>query len=170
MKKFDLIAALLVVGGLTSPLQAQMAAPAKPGTIVETAVAAGQFKTLVAAVQAADLVATLSGKGPFTVFAPNDAAFEKLPAGTVAALLKDQVKLTSILTCHVVAGLVTAADLKARADRSGYVTLTTVQGGTLKIHLAGSKVHVGAKFANVLAADVPASNGVIHVIDAVLLP
>jgi uncharacterized surface protein with fasciclin (FAS1) repeats/uncharacterized membrane protein YuzA (DUF378 family) len=155
-----------------SPLQGQMAAEKTPpaGTIVETAVAAGQFKTLAAALQAADLVTTLSGKGPFTVFAPTDAAFEKLPAGTVPALLKDKAKLTTILTYHVVPGLITAADLKARADKDGYVTLKTVQGSTLRIHLAGNMVHVGDKFANVTAADVKASNGIIHVIDAVLLP
>ena len=164
------VAAVLALMAVV-PLQAQMAEkPVQPGTIVETAVAAGQFKTLAAALQAADLVTTLSGKGPFTVFAPTDAAFEKLPAGTVPALLNDRVKLTSILTYHVVSGLITAADLKARADRDGYVTLKTVQGGMLRIHLAGSMVHVGEKSANVIAADVPASNGVIHVIDAVLIP
>ncbi len=155
-----------------SPLQAQLAAEKsmEPGTIVETAVAAGPFKTLAAALQAADLVTALSGAGPFTVFAPTDSAFAKLPAGTVPALLEDKAKLTSILTYHVVAGRISAADLKARADKDGYVTLKTLQGGDLRIHLAGSKVHVGEKFANVTAADVAASNGVIHVIDAVLLP
>ncbi len=164
------MAALLALMAV-APLRAQMAdQPAHPGTIVETALAAGQFKTLAAALQAADLVTTLSGKGPFTVFAPTDSAFGKLPSGTVAALLNDRVKLTSILTYHVVSGLITAADLKARADRDGYVTLKTVQGGNLRIHLAGSKVHVGDQSANVIAADVPASNGVIHVIDAVLIP
>jgi len=116
------------------------------------------------------LVTALSGAGPFTVFAPTDSAFAKLPAGTVPALLEDKAKLTSILTYHVVAGRISAADLKARADKDGYVTLKTLQGGDLRIHLAGSKVHVGEKFANVTAADVAASNGVIHVIDAVLLP
>ena len=154
-----------------SPLQAQMSAgAASKSNIVETAVAAGQFKTLAAALTAADLIPTLSGKGPFTVFAPTDAAFAKLPAGTVDALLKDKAKLTSILTYHVVSGLVTAADLKARADKDGYVSLTTVQGSTLRVHLAGTAVHVGEKFANVTAANVEASNGIIHVIDAVLLP
>ncbi|MEO8636762.1 MAG: fasciclin domain-containing protein [Gemmatimonadales bacterium] len=154
-----------------SPLQAQMAAgAASKSNIVETAVAAGQFKTLAAALGAADLIPTLSGKGPFTVFAPTDAAFAKLPAGTVDALLKDKAKLTSILTYHVVSGLVTAADLKARADKDGYVSLTTVQGGTLRVHVAGNAVHVGEKFANVTAADVEASNGIIHVIDAVVIP
>ncbi|MDZ4863373.1 MAG: fasciclin domain-containing protein [Gemmatimonadota bacterium] len=155
-----------------APVQAQ-GAPAHSmakSNIVETAVAAGQFKTLAAALGAADLVTTLSGKGPFTVFAPTDAAFAKLPAGTVDGLLKNKPKLTAILTYHVVAGLMTAADLKAKADKDGYVTLTTVQGSTLRIHFAGNAVHVGEKFANVAAADVMASNGIIHVIDAVLLP
>ncbi|MEO8140968.1 MAG: fasciclin domain-containing protein [Gemmatimonadota bacterium] len=143
---------------------------AEPRNIVETAVAAGQFKTLAAALQAADLITTLNGKGPFTVFAPTDAAFAKLPAGTVDGLLKDKAKLTSILSYHVVAGIVTAADLMARADKNGYVTLKTVQGSDLKIHLAGSAVHVGPAMANVTSADVQASNGIIHIIDAVLLP
>ncbi len=153
-------------------LSAQSAAekPAAQANLVETAVAAGQFKTLAAALQAADLVATLEGKGPFTVFAPTDAAFAKLPAGTVDGLLKDKTRLTAVLTYHVVAGTLTAADLKARADKNGYVSLTTVQGSVLKIHLAGAAVHVGSQMANVTAADVPASNGIIHVIDAVLLP
>jgi uncharacterized surface protein with fasciclin (FAS1) repeats/uncharacterized membrane protein YuzA (DUF378 family) len=162
------LVALLAV----SPVQAQGASAhaMSKSNIVETAVAAGQFKTLAAALGAADLVTTLSGKGPFTVFAPTDAAFAKLPAGTVDGLLKDKPKLTAILTYHVVAGLVTAADLKAKADKDGYVSLTTVQGSTLRIHLAGANVHVGEKFANVTGADVMASNGIIHIIDAVLLP
>lgn len=160
--------ALLAAGSLSA--QSAPAMAAQPGTIVETAVAAGQFKTLAAALTAADLIPTLSGQGPFTVFAPTDAAFDKLPAGTVAGLLDDKAKLTAILTYHVVAGKLTAKDLKARADKDGYVTLKTVQGAALRIHLAGSAVHVGEKLANVAAADVMASNGIIHVIDAVLLP
>lgn len=155
-----------------SPVQAQDASAhtMSKSNIVETAVAAGQFKTLAAALGAADLVTTLSGKGPFTVFAPTDAAFAKLPAGTVDGLLKDKPKLAAILTYHVVAGRMTAADLKAKADKDGNVTLTTVQGSTLRVHFEGNAVHVGDKFANVAAADVMASNGIIHVIDAVLLP
>lgn len=160
--------ALLAAGSLSA--QSAPAMAAQPGTIVETAVAAGQFKTLATALTAADLIPTLSGQGPFTVFAPTDAAFDKLPAGTVAGLLNDKAKLTAILTYHVVAGKLTAKDLKARADKDGYVTLKTVQGAVLRIHLAGSAVHVGEKLANVAAADVMASNGIIHVIDAVLLP
>ena len=162
------LAALLVF----SPLHAQTATDKSmaKSNIVETAVAAGQFKTLAAALGAADLIPTLSGNSPFTVFAPTDAAFAKLPAGTVDALLKDKPKLTAILTYHVVAGTLTAADLKAKADKDGYVTLKTVQGSTLRIHFAGTAVHVGEKFADVVAADVMASNGIIHVIDGVLLP
>jgi uncharacterized surface protein with fasciclin (FAS1) repeats/uncharacterized membrane protein YuzA (DUF378 family) len=169
------LALLTLVSGST--LQAQGSAPrtaetnaAAPKNIVETAVAAGQFKTLAAALDAAGLVKTLSEPGPFTVFAPTDAAFAKLPEGTVPGLLKDKAKLTAVLTYHVVAGRLSAADLKARADKNGYVTLKTVQGGELKLHFAGSMVHVGDKQANVTSADVAASNGVIHVIDAVLLP
>ena len=169
MSKLSLsTAALLVLGStISGSASAQSAAP---GTIVETAVAAGQFKTLAAALQAADLIPTLSGKGPFTVFAPTDAAFGKLPEGTVPGLLKDKTKLTGILTYHVVAGALTAKDLKARADKDGNVTLKTVQGSTLRIRLGANGVQVGEQRANVAAADVMASNGVIHVIDAVVLP
>ena len=171
MKKFI---AALAIGALVGAqsLAAQYASEKKaaPGDIVETAVAAGSFKTLATALGAADLVSTLKGNGPFTVFAPTDEAFAKLPAGTVEGLLKDKAKLTAILTYHVVPGKLTAADLKAKADKDGYVSLTTVQGSTLRLHFAGSKVHVGEQNANVTAADVMASNGIIHVIDAVVLP
>jgi uncharacterized surface protein with fasciclin (FAS1) repeats len=129
--------------------------------IVEVAVGAGSFKTLVAAVQAAGLVDTLTGHGPFTVFAPNDEAFAKLPAGTVEALLKDIPKLTSILTYHVVAGKVMAA------DAAKLTSATTVQGQMLEIDHAHGVTINGAK---VVAADIAADNGVIHVIDSVLLP
>jgi uncharacterized surface protein with fasciclin (FAS1) repeats/uncharacterized membrane protein YuzA (DUF378 family) len=164
-------AALLALG-LAGSAQAQMAAekPAEPNNIVETAIAAGQFKTLATALQAADLVSALEGQGPFTVFAPTDAAFAKLPAGTVDALLKDKAKLTAILTYHVVPGVVTAADLASRADAKGYVTLKTLNGAELRVHLMGGMVHVGPAMANVTSADVKASNGVIHIIDAVVLP
>jgi uncharacterized surface protein with fasciclin (FAS1) repeats/uncharacterized membrane protein YuzA (DUF378 family) len=162
------VAALLAVGSLEA--QSAPAKSAEPANIVETAVAAGQFKTLATALEAAELIPTLSGPGPFTVFAPTDAAFGKLPEGTVPALLKDKARLTAVLTYHVVPGLITAKDLKARADKDGYVTLKTVQGANLRLHLAGSAVHVGDTSANVTGADVPAKNGVIHVIDAVLLP
>jgi uncharacterized surface protein with fasciclin (FAS1) repeats len=129
--------------------------------IVETAIAAGSFKTLVTAVKAAGLVETLSGKGPFTVFAPTDDAFAKLPAGTVEGLLKDIPKLKSVLTYHVVAGKVTAADVMK------LTTAKTVQGQNVSID---TKAGVKIEGANVIKADVMTDNGVIHVIDQVILP
>ena len=132
--------------------------------IVDTAVAAGSFKTLAAALTAAGLVTTLKGKGPFTVFAPTDAAFRKLPAGTVESLLKpeNKAKLVSILTYHVVAGSVMAADVAKLKEA------TTVQGGKVSIMLHGADVMVNN--ANVTQTDIKTSNGVIHVIDTVLMP
>jgi uncharacterized surface protein with fasciclin (FAS1) repeats len=132
--------------------------------IVDTAVAAGTFKTLAAALTAADLVTTLKGAGPFTVFAPTDAAFAKLPAGTVDNLLKPENKKTlqAVLTYHVVSGKVLAADV-VKLDHA-----TTVEGEDVTITVSGTSVKVNQ--ANVTAVDVLASNGVIHVIDAVLLP
>ncbi|PHO03448.1 Nex18 symbiotically induced protein [Rhodobacteraceae bacterium 4F10] len=131
--------------------------------IVDTAVGAGSFSTLVAAVQAAGLVDTLKGEGPFTVFAPTDEAFAALPEGTVSSLLlpenKDQ--LVSILTYHVVAGKVMSSDL------SNNMMAPTVQGSDVKIMTEGG---VTVNGANVITADIKASNGVIHVIDAVILP
>ncbi|MBL8206079.1 MAG: fasciclin domain-containing protein [Blastocatellia bacterium] len=130
--------------------------------IVDTAVAAGSFKTLAAALQAAGLVETLKGKGPFTVFAPTDEAFAKLPAGTVEALLKDKEKLTKILLYHVVAGNVMAKDVvKLKSAK-------TVQGSSVKINVSSGKVMVDN--ANVVKTDIATSNGVIHVIDSVILP
>jgi uncharacterized surface protein with fasciclin (FAS1) repeats len=131
--------------------------------IVDTAIGAGSFTTLVAAVQAAGLVDTLKGDGPFTVFAPNDDAFAALPDGTVADLLKpeNKDKLVAILTYHVVAGKVMSADL------SNGMMAATVQGGDVKIMTEGG---VTVNGANVVTADIGASNGVIHVIDAVILP
>jgi uncharacterized surface protein with fasciclin (FAS1) repeats/uncharacterized membrane protein YuzA (DUF378 family) len=144
---------------------------AKPTmNVVETAVAAGDFTTLATALKAADLVKTLEGPGPFTVFAPTDAAFAKLPPGTLEALLKDKAQLTKVLTYHVVPGEVRAADLKPRADRNGYVKLKTVEGAELAVQLTTTGVLVGKQKANVTSADVAASNGVIHVIDTVILP
>ncbi len=129
--------------------------------IVETAIAAGSFKTLVTAVQAAGLVETLSGPGPFTVFAPTDEAFAKLPAGTLEALLADKAKLASILTYHVVSGKVMAADVvkltSAKTVQGQSVTISTTDGVTVDN-------------ANVIQTDIETSNGVIHVIDAVILP
>jgi uncharacterized surface protein with fasciclin (FAS1) repeats len=130
--------------------------------IVQTAISAGSFKTLVAAVQAAGLAETLSGTGPFTVFAPTDEAFAKLPAGTVDALLKDKEKLASILTYHVVSGQVTAADAVKLTEAK------TVNGQSFKI-MAG-KDGVMIDNAKVVTADIMTSNGVIHVIDSVMLP
>jgi len=129
--------------------------------IVETAVEAGSFKTLVTAVKAAGLVETLSGPGPFTVFAPNDVAFAKLPSGTVERLLKDKKKLTSVLTYHVVPRKLMASDvMKMRSAK-------TVQGQEISIKtMSGVKVDN----ANVIKADIECSNGVIHVIDSVILP
>ncbi|HJQ57265.1 MAG TPA: fasciclin domain-containing protein [Vineibacter sp.] len=133
--------------------------------MVDTAVKAGQFNTLVAAVKAADLVATLKSPGPFTVFAPTDAAFKKLPPGTVESLLKPENKaqLVKVLTYHVVPGKVMSSDL------AGKVTNTkTAQGQMVKIDATRGGVMV--ENAKVVAADVTASNGVIHVIDTVILP
>ncbi len=132
--------------------------------IVDTAVGAGSFNTLVAAVKAAGLVDTLKGAGPFTVFAPTDEAFAKLPAGTVEALLKDIPKLTSILTYHVVSGKVLAADVVKLDGKEA----TTVQGSGVKISTAGGVKLNGT--ANVVTTDIACSNGVIHVIDGVILP
>jgi len=129
--------------------------------IVDTAVAAGSFQTLATALTAAGLIDTLKGAGPFTVFAPTDAAFAKLPAGTVEALLADKAKLTSILTYHVVPGKVTAADVVKLTQAK------TVQGGALAIDAANG---VKVNGAMVVQADVMASNGVIHVIDTLLIP
>ena len=129
--------------------------------IVDTAVAAGSFKTLAAALQAAGLVDTLKGAGPFTVFAPTDEAFAKIPKADLDALLKDKARLTRVLTYHVIAGKVMAADVAKLSQAK------TVEGQSVKIDTsAGVKVDG----ANVIKADVQASNGVIHVIDAVMLP
>ncbi len=136
--------------------------PAKD--IVGVAVDAGSFTTLVAALKAAGLVETLQGKGPFTVFAPTDAAFAKLPKGTVEALLADKEQLAAILTYHVVPGKVTAADV----IRMGKGNPATVNGQTLAVMVQDGKVYVNN--ATVVTADVMASNGVIHVIDTVVLP
>lgn len=131
-------------------------------TIVDVAQEAGNFTTLVAAVKAAGLVETLSGEGPFTVFAPTDDAFAKLPAGTVEALLKDKEKLAKILTYHVVDGKVMAKDV------AGMTSAKTVEGSEVTIKAENSKVMIND--ATVTTADIEASNGVIHVIDTVLLP
>jgi len=137
--------------------------PAATQDIVDTAVAAGDFKTLATALKAAGLVGALKGPGPFTVFAPTDAAFASLPAGTVATLLKTpKGELTRILTYHVVPGTVMAADI------TDGMTAKTLEGSTVKFTVKDGKVYVNG--AQVTTADVPASNGVIHVIDKVLIP
>ena len=142
-----------------------MPVPAQAADIVDTAVAAGSFKTLVAAIQAAGLVATLKGPGPFTVFAPTDAAFAALPAGTVEMLLKpeNKAKLVQILTYHVVPGRIMAADIAGKT-----ATPKTVEGDTLAVNATGAAVKVNQ--ATVTKADIAADNGVIHVVDAVLMP
>ena len=150
MKK-TLIASILTLG---------MALSVQAKDIVDTAVSAGSFKTLTAALTAAGLVDTLKGKGPFTVFAPTDEAFAKIPKADLDALLKDKAKLTSVLTYHVVAGKVMAADVKAGKVK-------TVQGSDLTVTTAGGfKVNN----ANVVKTDIVADNGVIHVIDTVVMP
>ena len=160
---FGLLLALstpvLPSGPSTSPIAAT--AHASTADIVDTAVAAGSFQTLATALQAAGLVDTLKAPGPYTVFAPTDEAFAKLPPGTVEALLQDPARLQAVLTYHVVPGAVTAADVATLRSA------TTVQGSDLAIDAtSGIKVND----ATVVTADVPASNGVIHVIDTVLLP
>ena len=160
MKKLFAAAALAALAVSAVP-----AAAASAGKdIVDTAVAAGSFKTLAAALGAAGLVDTLKGPGPFTVFAPTDAAFAKLPAGTVETLLKpeNKAKLTAILTYHVVAGKVPASAVAGKVTDA-----TTVNGATINVNgTNGVKVNN----ATVVQADIMASNGVIHVIDTVLLP
>jgi len=130
--------------------------------IVDTAVKAGSFNTLVAAIKAANLVDTLKGAGPFTVFAPTDEAFAKLPAGTVDALLKDIPKLKKILTYHVISGKVLSADVAKLKSAK------TVEGSDVKINASSQSVKVND--ATVATADVAADNGVIHIIDTVLIP
>ena len=160
MKKITLIAAafaalvLVTINNLSA---------AEQKTIVGVAAGAGQFNTLVAAVKAAGLVETLNGKGPFTVFAPTDEAFAKLPAGTVENLLKpeNKEKLVAVLTYHVLPGKLMAANVTTTNAK-------TVNGKKLAIKVDDGKVNVGG--ANVVKTDIAASNGVIHVIDAVLIP
>jgi uncharacterized surface protein with fasciclin (FAS1) repeats len=156
-----LLTAGLIVGFAFLPLTGETAdVPEK--NIVETAVGAGSFNTLVTAVKAAGLVETLSGPGPFTVFAPTDEAFAKLPAGTIEALLQDKAKLTSILTYHVAAGKYLAADVVKMNS------LKSVQGQNITISLKDGAAM--ADNAKIVKTDIVCSNGVIHVIDAVILP
>jgi len=169
MKMKLLAMAAIVVAGLFTTASAQK-------TVVDVAIGSKDHTTLVAAVKAASLVETLQGKGPFTVFAPTDAAFAKLPAGTLDNLLKPENKatLTKILTYHVVAGnLDAAAVIKAIKDGGGKAVVTTVSGGSLTASLKKGKViltdETGGS-ATVIATDLKAGNGVVHVIDAVVLP
>ncbi len=158
LKKF-LAAGVIAAGTFAS------AVAANASNLVETAVDAGQFKTLVAAVQAAGLGDALSGPGPFTVFAPTDEAFAKLPEGTVEDLLKpeNKEKLVAILTYHVISGKVMAGDVAGKK-----LNVATLQGGELAVDAISGGVMING--ATVTAADIEASNGVIHVIDRVLLP
>ena len=164
-----ILAAVTAISATGTSASAQQAGAAQEADIVDTAVAAGDFTTLVAAVQAAELEETLRGEGPFTVFAPTDAAFEALPAGTVDTLLQDPSgDLTDILTYHVVEGEVLAADLTDGQE------VTTVNGATFTVNVgddgAVSLTDAAGNEVTVSAADVAATNGVIHVIDAVLMP
>lgn len=138
--------------------------PATTGTIAEIAAKSGDFNTLVAALNAAGLVETLNGPGPFTVFAPGDSAFARLPAGTVEGLLADTAQLASVLTYHVVPGKVTASDI----IESNGAQPATVNGKQVDVVVRDGMVYVNG--ARVVTADIVASNGVIHVVDAVLLP
>ncbi|QNA86129.1 fasciclin domain-containing protein [Sphingomonas sp. So64.6b] len=177
----SIVAIALVAGGaaLASPSQNPMvggAAMYPTRNIIENAVNSKDHTTLVAAVKAADLVETLSSPGPFTVFAPTNAAFAKLPAGTVDTLIKPENKgtLTTILTYHVLPGKISAAMIAANANaHMGKATYTTVQGGTLTFMKSGKSWAIkDAKggIARIAIADVNQSNGVIHVIDTVLMP
>lgn len=157
--------------GLTAIMISTVAAQTAPGTIVDVAAGNSAFGTLVAAVKAADLVGVLSGPGPFTVFAPTNEAFAKLPAGTVATLLKPENKATlvKILTYHVVAGNVMAADVVGLNRKK----VKTVSGGELTVYVLNGGVTLldeSKRLTRVIATDVKASNGVIHVINNVLLP
>lgn len=152
-------AALLLAVAVAAPVRADHHAGKD---IVDTAVAAGSFSTLATALKAAGLVETLKGKGPFTVFAPTDDAFRKLPAGTLEKLLADKAQLTKVLTYHVVAGKVMAADVVKLSEAK------TVEGSSVRIAVKDGKVKLND--ANVVKTDVGASNGVIHVLDTVILP
>lgn len=158
---FRMLTAAVVAMGLTLGVSSVRA---EEKDIVDTAVAAGSFKTLVAAVQKAGLVETLKGKGPFTVFAPTDEAFKKLPEGTVEMLLKpeNKAKLVAILTYHVVPGSVMSAEAAKLSEAK------TVQGKNIMIAVVDGKVKIND--ATVVTADIKTTNGVIHVIDTVILP
>ena len=164
-KLFAGLLTILAVAAAPGSMRADVTDPLKPADIVDTAVAAGQFKTLAAALEAAGLVDALKGAGPFTVFAPTDEAFAKLPAGTVESLLKPENKenLKSILLYHVISGNVPASEVLKLNGRS----VKTLQGSSIKVR---TKDGVHLDNAKVVQTDVMASNGVIHVIDTVLIP
>jgi uncharacterized surface protein with fasciclin (FAS1) repeats len=156
------LTALVVIFAFTAFASNWQAEEPEKKNIVETAIAAGSFNTLVKALKVAELVETLSGPGPFTVFAPNDDAFAKLPEGALDELLKNKEKLTAILTYHVVAKKLMAADVVKMEE------VETVNGNMLSIKVEDEKVMVDG--AMVIKTDIKCSNGVIHVIDAVVMP
>jgi len=160
MKKFAALAATAVSLAVAAP--AAPAGAGADGNIVQTAVAAGQFKTLATLLARAGLVSALQKPGPYTVFAPTDAAFAKVPKATLATLLKDRAKLRAVLLYHVVRGKVTASKVAELASAR------TLSGKTLRFRIAGKRVFVNT--ARVTKPDVTASNGVIHVVDKVLIP
>lgn len=162
MKRF-MTAVALVGAVVLAPATVRAQGMMAEKDIVETAVAAGTFNTLAKALTAAGLIETLKGTGPFTVFAPTDAAFAKIPPAALAALLADKAKLTAVLTYHVVAGSVMAAQVVGLSEA------TTVQGGKVAIRVVGGKVMLNGN-STVTATDIKAKNGVIHVIDTVLMP
>jgi len=166
MKKTSMVRALVAAAAVVALTAGSVGIRAQQKDIVDTAVAAGSFKTLAAALQAAGLVDTLKGKGPFTVFAPTDEAFAKLPAGTVEELLKpeNKAKLTAILTYHVVPGNVMAAQVVTMNGKEA----KTVNGQSVKISVNGGNVMIDG--SKVVKTDIQASNGVIHVVDSVILP
>ena len=162
MKKIQVWVILVLFVAVGTLVSVGSSTPSEEKNIVETAIAAGSFGTLVTAVKAAGLVETLSGPGPFTVFAPTDDAFAKLPAGTIDALLKDIPKLKAVLTYHVVAGKTMASDVVKLSSAK------TVNGQSVTIKVEGGTVMVDK--AKVIKTDIAGSNGVIHVIDTVLIP
>lgn len=176
MKLLVSLAAALALTAAPAFADHHAASEQASSTIVETAIASPQHETLVAAVKAANLVDTLGSEGPFTVFAPTDAAFDKLPAGTVAELLKpeNQGKLRSVLTYHVVPGDVSASELIGMIQNNGgSAQLKTVQGGMLTASLSGDNViltDASGGTATVVQADIKAANGMIHATNAVSMP
>lgn len=155
--------AIVSAAGISTVYAGNYGSTMTKADVVDTAIAAGSFNTLVTAVQAAGLVDTLKGEGPFTVFAPSDEAFAKIPKAKLEALLADKAALTAVLTYHVVPGRVSSKDL----IDTRYMTAKTVQGETVSID---ARISVTVNNANVVKADIDASNGIIHVIDTVLMP